>query len=175
VRERGKPETFTEEQLNALRTEFKKWCAQQAPPPLTQQQIGDIIGVSQQTAGRFLRTAHAGVSYQTATAIVQRLGFSGVDAFFDQRGLRKPPPAPSGGAWENREAAIVMGRRMRLRESALRRVVERFAEDRFKARDIRFWLDRFQREHDDEEEHLLEVAAPPGAPTAEHKRKRRVS
>jgi len=41
--------------------------------------------VSQQTAGRLLSSARAGLSYGTATALARELGFHGVDEFFARR------------------------------------------------------------------------------------------
>lgn len=97
---RGKPETFTPEQQGALRAALKEWIAEQrgAGVHLTQEGIGELLGVVQQTAGRFLAHEGTGVSYASATKIARLTGAAGVDEFFAKRGLSVEGPSRTSAA-----------------------------------------------------------------------------
>lgn len=79
---KGHPTSFTAEQNRLLRSALRDLKRERG---LSQATVGDLLGVSQQTAGRLLSSAKAGLSYGTATVLARSLGFEGVDDFFARR------------------------------------------------------------------------------------------
>lgn len=87
--ERGKQQTFTDDQLTALRDAMREWEKRAENEGLSQREIGDKLLVSQQTYSKFMGGS-SGASYMTATRIARLVGFDGVDAFFADRGVSVP-------------------------------------------------------------------------------------
>lgn len=109
-----------------------------------------MLGVSQQTVAKFLSAkGDYGLSYFAATEVARLAGFDGVDAFFDAKGVR-PKSTLERNAWQWREHAITLARTNGMRESAIQRVVKRFAEDRYCHATAHWWLERFRQENADE-------------------------
>lgn len=76
---KGHPSAFSVEQNRLLRQALRDLRRSRA---LSQEQVGVLLGVSQQSAGRLLSPARAGLSYGTATSLARELGFASVDEFF---------------------------------------------------------------------------------------------
>lgn len=57
---------------------------------LSQVALGDLLGTTQQNIGRLLTSTVAGFSYDSATRLVRALGYEGVDAFFQSKGISVP-------------------------------------------------------------------------------------
>lgn len=87
--ERGKQQAFTDEQLKALRDSIKEWRARPENKALSQKEVGAKIDVSQQTYSKF-EAGSIGAGYHTATKIARLVGFDGIDAFFEDRGVSVP-------------------------------------------------------------------------------------
>lgn len=85
VRHVGHPAAFSSEQNRHLRAALRGLKRQKG---LSQAEVGETIGVSQQVAGRLLSQGRAGMSYGTATTLVRCLGFVGVDEFFASHATR---------------------------------------------------------------------------------------
>lgn len=80
----AKRAVFTEAQNAALRDAL---VALSFP---SQAAAAEALGIEQQSAGR-LTGGHGGFSYASATKVAQLSGYSGVDAFFAEKGIAAAP------------------------------------------------------------------------------------
>lgn len=60
----------------------------------SQTELGELLGISQQSAGRLQRDESAGFALSTATALVRALGYASVDTFFRAKGVASPSDVP---------------------------------------------------------------------------------
>lgn len=81
AKRQGHPTTFSAEQNRLLRSALRDLQRDRA---LSQADLGALLGVSQQIAGKLLLSPRAGMSYGTASSLARALGFAGVDDFFAQ-------------------------------------------------------------------------------------------
>lgn len=116
---------------------------------MTQAELGDVIGVSQQIAGRLLGDGHAGLSYGVASRIAKLQGFDGVDAFFRDRKLTEDHTIDKVG---HRGFAIRIARQLGATEPAIGRVLARCKGPLYEKRPARWWLEQFLSESDQEGE-----------------------
>lgn len=84
TRPRGKPQNFTPEQNDALRRALNQYMRENQ---MSQSEMGKILHIEQQNVGRLMNSLAQGFSYTTATRLVRRMGFIGVDAFFEVRSV----------------------------------------------------------------------------------------
>jgi transcriptional regulator with XRE-family HTH domain len=79
----GHPTSFSAEQNRLLRAALRDLKRER---DLSQVAVGELLGISQQVAGKLLSPARGGLSYGTATKLARALGFEGVDDFFVRGG-----------------------------------------------------------------------------------------
>jgi transcriptional regulator with XRE-family HTH domain len=89
---RGKRSVFSSAQNEVLRAALLELKKRKG---LSQTELGELLGVKQQNAGRLLREDATGFSYDSATRLVRKLGFSGVDSFFKAKKVALPSQPPS--------------------------------------------------------------------------------
>ena len=82
---RGHPEYFTRAQNQVLHEALHELDDAMA----SQDELAKALGVVQQTASRLLRDGR--FSTGPATALVRRLGYAGLDAFFAKKGVALAP------------------------------------------------------------------------------------
>lgn len=75
---------FNDEQNRELRAALQQMKVKRH---FSQVALGQILGIAQQNVGRLLDGDEGGFSYESATRLVRRIGFSGVDHFFARRGV----------------------------------------------------------------------------------------
>lgn len=96
ARKRGHPDVFTNAQNRALRDAFRQLQTRmKREGSHSQDDLAKAIGVVQQTASRLL--VEGRFSYAPATALVQHLGYSGVDSFFLEKGVALLPRTGTHG------------------------------------------------------------------------------
>lgn len=88
----GRASVFASAQNRALRSLLVKAMKQHG----SQQALAELLGIKQQNVGRLLRDGRAGFSYATAGALVRLEGWSGIDAFFEAKGLVTVEPKSTG-------------------------------------------------------------------------------
>jgi len=82
-RSRGFPKAFSTAQNGALRDGLRELVTKRG----SQSAAGGALGFTQQAVNRLLRSDDAGFSYESATRLVQVLGYATVDTFFRARGI----------------------------------------------------------------------------------------
>lgn len=84
-RERGKPQTFDDPQIEVLAAHCRNWRKKRG---LSQAEMGDLLRVGQQAISRI--ESKRGPSYFTATRLARLFGHRGVDDFFYANGVAVP-------------------------------------------------------------------------------------
>lgn len=88
---RGQPRVFTDNQNAALHAGLREL---QAKRKLSQAKLGELLGISQQTAGKLEKSDTAGFSNATAAYLVRALGYSSPETFFRAKGVGTPSELP---------------------------------------------------------------------------------
>jgi hypothetical protein len=177
LRPRGKPEFFTRDQNQALRRALLAYLEPLPREQRTQQAVGELLGVVQQTAGRYLTREDAGFSYLAATEVARLSGYKGVDEFFEAHGLMVgAKDAGRTELWPGRTLAIILAKRDGISETAIQAVVVRYQDRYHQNRPPPWWAERFRIEHDDEmsrarADATTQAAEKPREPPSPHDRK----
>lgn len=163
----GKPQNFSDEQIQALRIAFREWHkrkdaeAKIVGRSWSQAQTGKAIGVSQQVAGKLLSHAVAGLSFPTAKAIAALEGFTSVEDFF---AAHEPSRVNAAAERGNRDLAVIVGRRMGLADAAIDTVLGRYASSQFDGRPTKWWVEKFISEDNDLDDRGGSSSPPPPTP-----------
>lgn len=163
---RGKPEAFTAEENRALRAILRGQyeSLRKQGKVKNQTQMGVLIGVGQQTAGKLLGTGASGFSRPTALKLAQLCGFDSPETMLRELGAQADPSkAPQG--WATRDHAVSLARSIGYDEGAIERVVAKYTEDRYRGLPARWWMDRIVHEQSEQDaERTAAAAAPPSTP-----------
>lgn len=172
---RGKPEAFTKPENAAMRARLKELIDENG---WSQQAAGEHLGVGQQAIGTILRGG--GFARPTAVALARVCGFDSPELFIAQ--LTKMPqkdstPHAPGATWFYRDIAIQHARQEGFPEEVLRRVQERYSEEKENSfHKSPWWTTRIVKINElYEEEVKVPAAAEPVAPAPEAKRRRKAS
>jgi transcriptional regulator with XRE-family HTH domain len=151
VKLRGKPENFTREQVEVLRRGLNQWIATENAErakanrkALTQAEIGEALGITQQTVGKLL-SSPSGMSYQTATRLARLCRFAGVDELF---------ASELGDRWLDEQKGIDVVQRSAIRHAlhleisleAIEAVNKKLSGTHFQK--ARMWVDRYSAMQD---------------------------
>jgi transcriptional regulator with XRE-family HTH domain len=140
TRKRGRQETFPEADNDTLRDLLRAFVrAKEAEPGWNQTRLGELLGVTQQTAGRYLRDGK--FSYPAAARLAALLGAASVDELLS-RGRAQDVATP----WSGRDEAVSAARRFGYEARAIDCVVARFTDETYAHRPTRWWLDRIVHE-----------------------------
>lgn len=88
---RGQPTTFNAKQNAALHAALREL---QEKRRRSQRELGELLGIGQQSAGYLERHPSAGFSHRTATNLVRAIGYASVDTFFRAKGVATPSEPP---------------------------------------------------------------------------------
>lgn len=140
----GKPPNFTPEQSKELRKLAKTYLDRNK---LTQRELGERIGVEQQSISVFVEKDGT-ITYVNATKLVALGGWEGVDQFFRERQVAlqteaKIPNMPDlkdAAANDSRSWAMRIARQRFITEQAIREVNAELGEVKLEART---WVDRY--------------------------------
>lgn len=142
----AKQQMFSAEQNAALRAALQAYCDEHGIS--SQAEIGRLLMIGQQTAGRFMRQKNAGIAYRTATRVAILAGFDGVDAFFSARGLAPWLGVADPDPFPNRQQAIRIARLLGASEEAVEHIRATHGVG-FEARSTRWWVDEVLKESDE--------------------------
>lgn len=174
---RGKPEAFTKPENAAMRARLKELIDENG---WSQQAAGDHLGVGQQAIGTILRGG--GFARPTAVALAKVCGFDSPELFIAQ--LTKLPqkgdtPHAPGVSWFYRDMAIQHARQEGFPEEVLRRVQERYSEEKENSfHKSPWWTTRIVKINELYEEEVKAPAVTPqpvAPPAPEAKRRRKAS
>lgn len=153
VRIRGKPETFSPEEIAAIRAAIRGYYKRNG---MTGAKLGEKLGVSQQTANGYVNGT-GGFSLPTARAIAWMLGYDGIDELLREHGALKVPDfvAAKLGKSPSQGDAARMACRLGVSETAIERVNARIGD----AHHIpRWWMDKYIQEQAALDEERLQTA-----------------
>jgi hypothetical protein len=147
----GPPKHFTPKQLEVLREavrEIDKIEAARAEHdgrPWNQTLLGQIIGVGQQVAGRYLGASHHGMSYPTAMRVAGYFKFDKLDDFFEAR-LGNGADRKTQGM---RDLAVSLAHKMGIDDAAIQAVLARYDSTEYDNRATKWWVGKFIEEDKD--------------------------
>lgn len=151
----GKRQVFSDEENNVLRAALRKF---RDTNDLTQKQIGELLGIEQQNAGRLLAKGRAGMSRDTANKFARTVGFRDAEHFLLENGvfaqLEEPP---QGNPWYQRDAAVTYARKLGYPEAAITAVITRYGSHDYTSKEMKWWNNRIV---------LESLETPPDAPPA---------
>lgn len=161
---RGKPEAFTPKENAAmrhvLRVQHERLKAKHRG--WTQEKTGQLIGVSQQTAGKLLGHGAAGFSRPTALKLAEMCGFDSPESMLRELGAQADPKeAPTG--WAMRDLAVASARRMGYDEEVISRVVAKYGDSRYASMPARWWMDRIVHEAAERDAERAAAEPPPSS------------
>lgn len=133
----GKKASFSPEENSALRAALRRL---QKDRDLSQEELGKILGMTQQNAGRLI-TTQGGMGRGTANALARELGYRDADSFLLELSINESPVDEAGGA--TREGAIAMGRKFSFDEDAIQSVIARYSEAETQGRPLKWWFTKF--------------------------------
>lgn len=141
----GKPEAFSAEENKVLRGALRELREERQ---LTQAEVGRLLGIKQQNAGRLLGPSpHTGMGRQTANRLAEALGFRDAEEFLLERGVLAGMKAtPAGNEWTDRDAAIRWARLLKIDERAIANVVQRYTDSIARSWPPKRWIARFGQE-----------------------------
>lgn len=146
---RGKPEQYTHEEAEAIRSALKGYANRN---DFKSAAIGEQLGVSQQTANGYLNGT-GGFSRPAANDIARLLGFDHAEDLLREHkiGLQRDPTPKL----PEREDATRIARRLGVSETAIDRVNVRIGETHHIAR---WWVDKYIQEQASVDEERLRAA-----------------
>lgn len=133
---------------------------------LTQAQLGELLGIAQQNAGRLTSAQpNVGMNRTTANALARALGYRDVEHFLLEAGvLAEMTEKPAGAGWRDRDVAVQISRKMGYDEAAIQAVIGRYTAPDYRSKPMRWWNDRIVFEH------LERASDPPNTATPAAKR-----
>jgi transcriptional regulator with XRE-family HTH domain len=158
---RGKKEVFSPEENSILRAALRKLREERG---LSQEALGALLGMTQQTAGRLVST-EGGMGRVTANALARELGYNDAEHYLREVGILALVDGRAADAESSseREVAIVVARRLEYDDGAVEAVLARYADAETRGRSIRWWLTKFG---DEERERAADGLLAPSAPLA---------
>ena len=135
----GKPENFSPEIERALRAALLEFLEPLPKKEKTQAAVGARLGVTQQTAGRYMRQEDAGFSWPAATRIARLAKYAGLDDFLAAKGLRLDEEGLVAGPWLERDTAARLALGRGYSQSAIDDVIRRFSGSGYQNRPVHWW------------------------------------
>lgn len=144
----GKQEAFSQDENRTLRAALRKLFADRK---LNQMQLGAILGIKQQSAGRLLsEKIAAGMGRNTANKLARELGFSDAEHLLLEMDVSEFSDAPRDRTWADRDAAAKIARRLGYEETAIQTVIWRYTEvAEARTRPVKWWVTKFGDEERD--------------------------
>lgn len=138
----GKPQVFSDAENKALRAMLRRLKAERE---LTQVEVGRLLGISQQNAGRLLGSSpHVGMSRPTANALARALGYRDNEALLLAAGVHSSmATVPADHRFSNRDTAVRIARSMNYDEAVIQTVVSRYTAPDDLKKPLRWWNERF--------------------------------
>lgn len=159
----GPKKHFTTAQVKLLRDAIRELHAkydaeaERKGERWSQQNLGDLLHVTQQVAGRYLGGGDQGVGYPVALRVAKLHNFDTIEDFFAFRGVGDGPARAAAG---HRDLAIAIARKVGgISEIAIERVLTRYDESQYDSRPSKWWLMKFLAEDQD----LASEATPPAS------------
>lgn len=137
----GRSPTYTAEEVELLREVARELKAKNN---WTQEQLGDVMGMEQQNAGRFVAArSTTGIDRPAANKLAQRSGFRSAEHLILERGvLAEMESLPQDGPWADRDVAVRIARRMGYADEVIDLVVQRFAEATYTSKGMKWWIEK---------------------------------
>lgn len=126
-----------------------------------QEQMGRLLGIGQQSAGKLLGTGGTGFSRPTAVKLAELCGFDSPETLLRESG-HVERAAPEG--WQVRELAMTLARRADFDDETLERVRIRYAESRYASMSTRWWTERIVHEQSQRDAEAQAPEAPKSTP-----------
>lgn len=145
LRMAGKPEAFSAEENKVLRDTLR---ALRDEREMTQADVGRLLGIKQQNAGRLLGSSpHTGMGRQTANKLAEALGYRDAEQLLLERGaLAGMKATPAGNEWHDRDSAVRIARLIKVDERAITNIVQRYTDATALAWPVKRWIARMQQE-----------------------------
>jgi hypothetical protein len=157
----GKPEAFSEEENRVLRAALGRL---QRDRGVTQRELGELLGIAQQNAGRLLSAnGRGGMGRSTANHLARALGYRDAEHLLLEAGVLAAMKQPPAGRWGWRDTAVGAARSMGFDEAAIHAVVSRFTDDGSRFRPMKWWITKIADE--DRELAAERAQQPQGKPT----------
>lgn len=166
-----KKKNFSDEQNAALREALRRYVDQHHIT--NQTEIGDLLGVTQQTASSFL-AGKSDLSFGSARRIALLVGADGVEDFLDGLGLlpdRLKAPEEAD-PYPNRAFAVRLARRINLSSSAITAVRSMMGAG-LESRKQAWWMTQIVAFDEEHKQAAREVAAAKKKHERETRRRRR--
>lgn len=110
----------------------------------TQTEVGRRLGGLTQQAASTILNKNGNFSRQSALHLAHMCGFDGPESML--RDLGTPERAAAPGQWLDRDLAAGYARRLHCDDLAIERVIARYVESKYMARDAKWWVERFIHE-----------------------------
>ena len=139
-----KPENFTREQIEAIRSALRDW--QKRHPELnSQKKMADFfmaksdITIGQQVMGLYLDTEkRAGMTNRVATAIVRKMGFESTHHFFEAHGLEHGHQEAMSTGDAELDTAVRLARLLGVDEDVIQYVVRQHKNGELRVRKAKY-------------------------------------
>lgn len=136
----GKRQVFSDRENEVLRAALRRLRDEKE---LTQKELGELLGMRQQNAGRLVGAAKTGMSRDAANRLARRLGYRDAEHYLLEvgvfSGLEQPP---AGSHWRDRDTAVNIARKLGYAEEAIQAVIKRFGAHDYSAKVVRWWVDQ---------------------------------